>query len=300
MKLNSLSLKDKGIFKEYLDLSRHELSVYSFESIYIWKGLFDIRWSIIGESLCVFFTDKIGSFLYLSPLARQLQGPVIAHAFKVLDGLNRNKEVSRIENVEEPYLEVYAREGYAFIQKSVDFVCLGSDLAQLRGNTFKSKRASLNQFVKNHTFSYLPYRDEERDACLRLFEFWAKQRRSASEDSLYRGMLQDTHEALKVLLGDYAHFDCTGRIVRVDGEVKAFTFGFSLNPETFCILYEVTDLTIRGLAQFIFREFCRELSSYRYINIMDDSGLENLKRVKFSYRPARLIPSYIVKRKDRN
>lgn len=298
MKLNSLSLQDKGIFKEYLDLSRHELSVYSFESIYIWKGLFDIRWSIMENSLCVFFTDKIGSFLYLSPLSRQLKGPVIAQAFKILDGLNRNKEVSRIENVEEPCLEVYTREGYACVQKSVDFVCLGRDLAQLRGNAFKSKRASLNQFVKNHAFSYLPYRDEERNACLRLFELWVEQRRSASEDSLYRGMLQDTREALKVLLDDYVHFDCMGRIVRVDGEVKAFTFGFSLNPETFCILYEVTDLTVRGLAQFIFREFCRELSSYRYINIMDDSGLENLKRVKLSYRPARLIPSYIVKRKN--
>lgn len=298
MKLNSLSLQDKGIFKEYLDLSRHELSVYSFESIYIWKGLFDIRWSIMGNSLCVFFTDKIGSFLYLSPLSRQLKGPVIAQAFKILDGLNRNKEVSRIENVEKPCLEVYTREGYACVQKSVDFVCLGRALAQLRGNAFKSKRASLNQFVKNHAFSYLPYRDEERNACLRLFELWVEQRRSASEDSLYRGMLQDTREALKVLLDDYVHFDCMGRIVRVDGEVKAFTFGFSLNPETFCILYEVTDLTVRGLAQFIFREFCRELSSYRYINIMDDSGLENLKRVKLSYRPARLIPSYIVKRKN--
>jgi uncharacterized protein len=71
-----------------------------------------------------------------------------------------------------------------------------------------------------------------------------------------------------------------------------------LDKDTFCILYEITDLTIKGLSQFIFRQFCSELKDYRYINVMDDSGLENLKRVKLSYRPLKVIPAYIVKRKD--
>ncbi|MCM8780616.1 MAG: hypothetical protein NC908_01655 [Candidatus Omnitrophica bacterium] len=76
--------------------------------------------------------------------------------------------------------------------------------------------------------------------------------------------------------------------------IKAFTFGFGLSPDTFCILYEITDLSIKGLAQFIFRQFVCELKKYRYINIMDDSGLDNLKQVKFSYHPRRLIPAYIA------
>jgi len=78
----------------------------------------------------------------------------------------------------------------------------------------------------------------------------------------------------------------------------AFTFGFKLNKDTFCILYEITDLSIKGLSQFIFRQFCSELKNHRYINIMDDSGLVNLKRVKLSYHPQRTIPSYTVTRED--
>jgi hypothetical protein len=69
-----------------------------------------------------------------------------------------------------------------------------------------------------------------------------------------------------------------------------------LNHDTFCILYEITDLSVKGLAQFIFREFSRELKGYRYLNIMDDSGLENLKQVKLSYKPVRLIPSFTAQR----
>jgi hypothetical protein len=62
-------------------------------------------------------------------------------------------------------------------------------------------------------------------------------------------------------------------------------------------LYEITDLSIKGLAQFIFRAFAEELKNYRYLNIMDDSGLANLKKVKLSYHPERLVPAYIARRR---
>jgi hypothetical protein len=63
---------------------------------------------------------------------------------------------------------------------------------------------------------------------------------------------------------------------------------YEINKDTFCILYEITDLSVKGLAQFIFKEFATELTGYKYINIMDDSGLENLKKVKLSYQPEKL------------
>ena len=91
------------------------------------------------------------------------------------------------------------------------------------------------------------------------------------------------------------HSDSSARVVRIDGEIRGYTFGYPLNADTFCILFEVTDLSIKGLAQFIYREFCKKLmGTYRWINAMDDSGLENLKRVKQAYHPIQLIPSYNV------
>jgi hypothetical protein len=108
-------------------------------------------------------------------------------------------------------------------------------------------------------------------------------------------MLEDSKRCLKLMLDNYRGLSLMGRVVKINQEIKAFTFGFKLNPNTFCILYEITDLSIKGLAQFIFAEFCRELKQYKYINIMDDSGLANLKKVKLSYHPVKLVPSYIVK-----
>ena len=98
-------------------------------------------------------------------------------------------------------------------------------------------------------------------------------------------------------MNNYAALGLSGRVVRVNGQVKAYTIGFKLSGDSFCILFEVSDLSIKGAAQFIFREFSRELKSYRYINAMDDSGLANLERAKLSYRPCNTIPRYRIRRK---
>jgi len=297
MKLNELSTKDKNLFDKFLNSTRHELSVYSFQNIYIWKGLFDISWAIIEDSLCVFFKDKIGCFLYLAPLAGKTNPSVIEKVFKIMDSQNYNREVSRIENAEEKDLSFYLDLGYNCKNKSGDYICRRVGLAKLEGNKFKAKRACYNYFVKHNKFEYLPFSSKYKDECLGLYKLWMSQRKIKSQDRLYRGMLEDSLNCLNILLDNYLALDVTGRIVKIEQETRAFTFGFRLDKHTFCILYEITDLSIKGLAQFIFRRFCAELKDYRQINIMDDSGLENLKKVKLSYQPIRLVPAYIITRK---
>jgi hypothetical protein len=297
MKLHRLSLKDKPIFIKYLSLSRHQLSNFSFENIYLWRKLFAIEWAISRDNLCIFFRDKIGCFLYLPPLGKKIRPQSLEGAFSIMDRFNRNCEVSRIENVEEKDAPFYHRLGYAWQEKYPEYLCVRAEQAKLKGNRFKSKRACFNYFIKHYKFTYLPFSLRQKNECLKLYNCWMRQRQAKNQDSVYRGMLEDSQTCLKVLLDDYSGLKIVGRVVKIDKKIKALTFGFRLAEDTFCILYEITDLSIKGLAQFIFREFCRELADYKYINIMDDSGLENLKKVKLSYHPVKLVPAYIVKRK---
>ncbi|MCM8789551.1 MAG: phosphatidylglycerol lysyltransferase domain-containing protein [Candidatus Omnitrophica bacterium] len=296
MRLNDLSFKDKTIFDKYLRLSRHDLSTYAFENIYIWKGLFDIKWQIINDSLCVFFKDNIGAFLYLSPLAKELNISILNKVFDILDRLNKNKEVSRIENIEEKNITFYKKQGFEVRPKAGDYLCLRSEVALLKGNRFKSKRASLNFFTKHYNFEYLPFSTEYKDEVLRLHRLWRDERKKKNENRVYQYMLDDSSNTLIIALDNFTQLNLSGRLVKIDSKLKGFTLGYSLNKNTFCILYEITDLSIKGLAQFIFAKFCQDLKDYKYINIMDDSDLENLKRVKLSYHPVKFIPSYIVKR----
>ncbi len=298
MKLNPLSLKDKNLVNDFLRLNRHGLSVYAFENIHIWNRLYDILWEIIDDNLCVFFNDKIGCFLYLAPLGKQISIKAVNEAFSIMDRYNNNKDISRVENIEEKDVDLFKAWGYKCNVKPCDYICARADLVNLRGDKFKSKRASCNYFTKNNKFEALLFSLEHKEECLALYELWQGQRKAKAEDKLYQAMLEDSRVCLETLLDNYKDLDVIGKLVKIDGRLAAFSFGYELNSDIFCILYEITDLSVKGLAQFIFREFCRELPDYKYINIMDDSGLENLKQVKLSYHPVKLEPAYIVKRKN--
>ncbi|MDD5477314.1 MAG: phosphatidylglycerol lysyltransferase domain-containing protein [Candidatus Omnitrophica bacterium] len=294
MKLNKLTLKNHKLFSQYLALEPHELAAYSFANIYIWRSLYDIGWAVIENSLCVFFRDQIGCFMYLGPLAKEKRPRAIKESFAIMDSINKNKDISRIENIEERNLEYYRALGYLCHEKYPDYLCLKNDLAFLRGNKFKSQRASYNFFIKHYHFEWAKLKLMDRDDCLSLFNSWAELRKTQSCDDLYCGMLEDNRKVIKEAFANYKPLGLEGICVRIDKKIKAFSFGYRLNNETFCVLYEITDLSIKGLAQFIFRQFCRELKDYKYINIMDDSGLENLRKTKLSYKPKCLIPAYIV------
>lgn len=298
MNLRRITYRERRLFTRFLGLKEHRLSSYSFENIYIWKELFDIRWAVIEESLCIFFRDKIGCFLYLPPLSKSPDPQAVSRAFKLMGGFNKNSQVSRIENIEDGDVAFYESLGYFCRNKFPEYLCLRRDLAELKGDRFKAKRACCNYFIKNYRFECLPFSLKYKTECLKLYGLWAAGRKAASSDRIYQGLLGDSRVCLETMLSDYRQLGLRGSLVAVDGKISGFTFGFPLNKDTFCVLYEITDLKIRGLAQFIFREFCRKLDGYKHINIMDDCGLKNLERVKLSYHPKELILAYTAARQN--
>lgn len=296
MKLNKLSLKDQKLFNRYFERFPQELAAFSFASIYIWRALYTIEWAQMEKSLCVFFRDPVGCFMYLPPLAANPSLEVIQQAFAVMDKFNKNRDVSRIENIPQEELDYYRSWGYAVSEKYPDYLCLRSDLARLAGNKFKSQRAAYNYFIKHYDYDFSGLHLADAGACLSLFDSWLQERKTQCQDDIYCAMLEDNRKIIRDTLDNYQQLNLEGVVIRIGQEIKAFSFGYRLNSHTFCILYEITDLGIKGLAQFIFRRFSQELKNYQYINIMDDSGLKNLRKTKLAYKPARLVPAYIVTR----
>jgi uncharacterized protein len=295
--MQPLKLKDRAIFNRYLKLRQPELAVFSFVNIFIWRDFFDFSWEVIDGNLCLFAEDKIGCFLYLPPLGKRFSGKAVERCFAIMDAKNRDQNISRIENVEPQDCPTYQRLGFKAVLKSHDYLYRRSDLVALSGNAYKPKRAAVNYFQKNFQYRYLTFRKEDIKECLRLYAAWQKERTQRYDDRIYRQMLSDSLRAQKTALEDFQKLGLVGRVVKIKNRIRAYTFGFQLNKNTFCVLFEVADLKIRGLANFIFREFCQEATGTAYINCMDDSGLENLKKTKLSFRPCRLIPAYIAARK---
>lgn len=298
MDLHRLSLGDKGLFERHLRIRRHDLAVYAFPAIYGWKRLFDIRWAIVHSALCVFFRDATGSFLYLPPLGRGVDTRVVRACFEAMDAQNAHAWISRIENVEEADRGAFEELGYRPVPKSHDYVYERASLAGLCGDRFKAKRALVNYFIKNTRFQCVPYSAEYKDRCLELYAGWMAERAAKNRETVYCGMLADSRSCLEAALEEAPRLGLTGLVVEADARVIAFTLGYRLNADTLCVMFEVADLAVKGASQFIFRAFCRENGGYRLINAMDDSGLDNLRRVKQSYRPRMLTAAYIINRSD--
>ena len=225
---------------------------------------------------------------------------VLTHVMTFMDNRNKGSRGTRIENIPAELQEVIQPWGYSLTPKDSDYLYQTVDLVQLKANAFKSQRAAYNRFFRAHRIRVAPYQILDRDGCLALFHRWAHQKEEIQvpqfgvHAEIARLMARNAASAHRVALQEYRELGLTGRVVWVDGSIRAYAFGYPRSREVFCVLLEVADRSVDGLAQYLFREFCRENQQYPFVNTMGDSGLPSVARTKHAYRPCQLVPNYIA------
>ena len=302
--LAPLTIEHKPQIDSILNHQNTMLSAYSFISHYIWRDHFNFHWGIINGYFCLF--AQYGDYVYMPvppvSLENSLSNPpvpppsMLPELFNIMDNINNNKSVSRIENIDESWTDSFVTAGYKMKPGEPEYVYLREDLSNLKGNPYKSKRAICNYFEKHYRYNYEPFEPVHAPQCIELYDSWRQNRTEKVSDSFYNAMLEDSFPAHSEAINNYKTLELTGRVVIIDNRVEGYIFGFERNKDIFYVLLEVTNPGFKGLAQFIFREFCREIEGYTYINALGDSGLENLRSVKLSYRPVKLVPSFIAYR----
>jgi len=291
--LMRISLKDIGLFDEYFSKANIALSSFSFAAIYIWSSVLNILWKNIGSALCVFAGNDGDYFLLLPPIGDGFDGHATKESLEILSYLNEGSDVpARIENVPKELSGGMASCGLKLKMSSEEYVYRQKELTELKGNRFKAKRAAINNFIKNYKYSYRAFEKDDIFDCLGLYRKWAERKLEDKKDDCFRFLIEDAYFAQKIALMDFELLNLKGQVVEVDGNIKGYSLGYPLNKNMFVTLFETTDLNIKGLSQFLFREFSSQLQSYQYINAMSDSGLKNLKKVKDSYRPIKKIPVF--------
>jgi hypothetical protein len=311
--LNPLTIKDQHRLQQSIASTMigrdTPLATWSFPPHYIWKDLLTYSWTDIDGWWCLFAEYPDGIFMPLPPvgprseIASSSGSPfkgVLSQVIEYMDTRNSGSKVTRIENIPAGLKEKIQQWGYTLTPKDPDYLYHTANLIHLKGNPYKSQRAAYNRFVRAHRIRLSPYRLIDRDACFALFHRWVHQKedippsRSGPGEEVARLMLRDAASAHRVALQEYRDLGLTGRVVWVDECVKAYTFGYPRSREVYCVLLEVADRSIYGLAQYLFREFCREFQQYPFVNTMDDSGLPGLARAKRAYHPCQLVPNYIA------
>lgn len=302
-----LTWADRPLVEQACATVESPLAAFAFAPHLIWRSLFAYSWAEVAGHFCLFAEYGDGLFMPLPPLPLRPApageedqaarfAEAMARAFEFMRLRNGGRAVTRVENVPQEWTERCEALGYRVRPKDPDYLYLAHELAGLKGDRYKSQRAACNRFIRTHRSEIQAYRDEHRDECLALFARWAAQKQAAGADEVAGHLLRDSAAAHREALVHHRELGLVGSVVRVDDAVGAYTLGFGRSPAVFCVLLEVADRAVPGLAAFLFRETCRAAleRGSRWINSMDDSGLQGLARSKRAYRPVRLVESYVV------
>ena len=275
------------------------LSVHAFVNLFAWRGFFQFDVREIEGSLCVFAKDEMGCFQYVPPLGGRLTSKMIEECFRYQKEVNQGSNVTRVENVSQEQLKYFPEEKYHHFLKGHEYCYFRRDLEELKGEAYKSKRSDYNQFLKKYDPKYLKYDASMFEDCRKVYQLWMEQREKVQRDDIYLQMLRENEEVHARVIRESRALGLMGRVVQVDQEIVGYTFGFEINSDIFCVLFEICDLNLAGLPVYIFRKFCSDpgVKKYSFINVMDDSGLDNMKRTKLSFRPSVCLPMYNVTEK---
>lgn len=316
--LQPFTLDSKSTLEKYLAKMEIDISDYTFAANYIWLANSSGFYAIINRCFCLFAMSGGELTMLLPPIGKKKQIiNAMIECFEIMNANNSSPYYARIDYVQGSMVEEFAQttddaqsmfvmmEKYIIEKKLVDYVYEVDALISLRGNSYHTKRTEINKFTKSypeHTIEVLEPK-KHKDEIMTLFNKWVTDRVKYMPKEEAEVFLEGIHQeryAVKRMIENYEQLELIGLVIYIDGELKGFTVGECINADTATVIIEKTDFEVLGCAQYIFREFSKLLKehySVTYINVGDDMGFENLRKVKMSYRPFKLVPKYTIYQK---
>ena len=292
-RLYPFTIEAKTLFDRYAKFIEAPLSDYTFANNIIWLSQKSGFYQIIEDCFCLFSLNGNCLTMLLPPLgAAARQRAALAACFRIMDGYNPTPYFSVVEYVYRDFMNVLdSADDRWMVERSLpDYIYRTDDLIQLKGNAYKTKRSEINQFRR----TYLDHRLEQLgpqhwDGIRELINTWLRNRikyMSGETIADFFYTVEQERQAIERALAHYDTLGLRGLCLFIDNRLEGFTFGERITPDVANVLVEKTNFAIPGSAQYLFREFAKDLSDCTFINVGDDLGLENLRRVKMSYRPA--------------
>ena len=316
--LKPFTMASKPILEKYLDKLDVDISDYTFAANYIWLANSSGFYAVINKCFCLFVMTGGELTMLLPPLGKKKYiTDAIIRCFEIMNANNTSPYYARIDYVQGSMIEEFVQsadeaesmfemlESYIVEKKLVDYVYEVNALIELRGNSYHTKRTEINKFMKSYPDYIIEELDsnKHKDEIMHLFNKWVSDRvkymPKEEAEVFLEGIHQERH-AVKQMLKHYEALCLIGLVIYINGELKGFTVGERISKDTATVIIEKTDFEVLGCAQFIFREFSKILKehySVEYINVGDDMGFENLRKVKMSYRPFKLVPKYTIYQK---
>lgn len=293
-----ITIEDMDEINSYLDNMGSYLCDHSFVDMFLWKDMYQTKFCIKDQFLfltVVSYPQKTP--MYIFPIGRgNLQ-----HALKILsvDATIRDipLKITAISREMKEALETTFPNKYNFtnLRDQADYVYESNDMISLKGNKYHSKKNHINHFMKMYRNSWryeditLENIEEVKDYCHKWFE--------NNADRKEAGSIFDEKKALKHAFQYYAALELQGGLLRLNGEIIAFSIGSQSKSKKDQVIvhFEKADSNISGSYQMINQQFamanCQHVT---WINREEDLGVAGLRKAKLSYYPAFIAYKYMA------
>lgn len=291
------ALSDKDWVDDLLRTPAQRACDYNFASLFLWGPVYKARIARLNERLAVQIKHPVDC-AYLWPVGRgDVREALVTLAADAAE-LDKPFRLVAVTEEQKQMLEALfpGRFRYAQDPADADYLYRIDRLAELTGKKLHAKRNHINRFLKdNPTWTYEELTPANLGECLVMDEQWylrSRTREGAAEDR----HLDDEGGALRRAMKHFGPLRLEGGVLRVYGEVVAFTIGDPLGGDTYDVHFEKAYGELQGAYAMINRCFARQVREKHpevvYLNRENDLGLEGLRKAKQSYYPDLMVTKY--------
>ena len=270
---------------------------YNFTNLFVWSRAYGQEIAQVNGFLVTHLCGRMGCS-YMYPAG---SGDLAAAIDILAREADERRQPLRLvclttRQMEELDRLMPGRFAYEADRDGFDYLYDIDRLADLTGKKLHAKRNHINRFMDNNpSWVYEEITPQTLPECLEMDQEWYR-RSMVREGAAEERDLGDEGIALRTAMDHYHALGLEGGLIRVYGEVVAFTMGDRLNSDTYDVHFEKAYGELQGAYAMINREFARWVRAkhpnVRYLNREDDMGVEGLRKAKEAYYPDRMVEKY--------
>lgn len=288
----NIELEDRNWITEKLNKDNRQACEFTFGNNYIWRNIYHMEVAEIFEC-CVFRFQSEGNYCYSFPIGDGKKREVIELLIEEARIQGQIQIFDTILEQDKEQLEEWFPGEFVIEAErdNFDYIYETERLINLTGKKLHSKRNHIARFKENNNWTYEPITEENKMDCLAMNRIWCNK-----QECKWNKDMANEFCAVQESIEHFTDLGLVGGVIRVDGNIVAFSIGEKLNQDTFDVHVEKAFAEIQGAYPMINQQFVmHNCQNYKYVNREEDTGTEGLRRAKLSYYPDILLQKYLVK-----
>lgn len=290
----SLQLSDKALFEKYLTNISNKSYEYSFISLYLWRDLFNTKYSIIDDCLIIKKETDNGP-IFMMPIGYNKFN--LEELILKLKTLSNDRNIYLLGDIEDDFIndiKRYTNLPFKVFEdrNTFEYIYLTNDLINLYGKKYHQKKNNYNSFLNSYKYKITSIDSYKKiNDCLKLLHKWHL---TNTNNNISKELQIETKE-IHYLLLNINYLNLYSIAIYIDDILVGFSVAEILK-DTAIIHVERCDIYYKGIYAFINNEFIKkDLSQTIYINRQEDCGDLGLRKSKLSYKPLYLLKKSLIK-----